>query len=357
MRHVILLCGGRSAEHEVSLLSVASVIRNLDRSKYRVSVLGIAKDGSTKPSARLRSELGDLGGAATDFPEVPHWIGYLLEQGGSDVVVFPVLHGPYGEDGTVQGLLEVLDIPYVGASVGGSAVGMNKAYCKAILQAAGIPTLPALSWSIDQWRSERGGVLEASEKRFPFPVFVKPVNLGSSVGISRCQSHAELETAVEEAFQFDDWVLVEQGIDAREIEASVLGGFEARVSLPGEIIPADVFYSYEAKYLNNDSKLLIPAPLDQAQIEEIQDLALRTFRVLQLEGMARVDFLMERKTMQVWVNEPNTIPGFTRISMYPKLWEVSGLSYSDLLSTLVELACQRQVRRRRLRVDRRRSSV
>lgn len=357
MRHVVLLCGGRSAEHEVSLLSVASVIRNLDRSRYRVSVLGIAKDGSTKPAARLRSELGELGGAATDFPEASHWIRYLLDRRGPDMVVFPVLHGPYGEDGTVQGALEVLDIPYVGASVGGSAVGMNKAYCKAILQSAGIPTLPALTWSIDRWRSERSGVLEGSEKRFPFPVFVKPVSLGSSVGISRCQSHAGLETAVDEAFQYDDWVLVEQGIDAREIEASVLGGLEARVSLPGEIIPADVFYSYDAKYLSNDSKLLIPAPLEEAQISEIQDLALRTFQVLQLEGMARVDFLMDRNTLQVWVNEPNTIPGFTQISMYPKLWEASGLSYPDLLSALVELACQRQVRRRRLRVDRVRSSV
>ncbi|MFZ0430474.1 MAG: D-alanine--D-alanine ligase family protein, partial [Acidobacteriota bacterium] len=334
MRHVILLCGGRSAEHEVSLLSVASVIRNLDRSKYRVSVLGIARDGSTKPASRLRAELGELGGAGTEIPDARHWIEFLLDRKGPDLVVFPVLHGPYGEDGTVQGALELLDIPYVGASVGGSAVGMNKVYCKGILQSAGLPTLPALTWNIDQWRGGRSDVVEQSASRFPFPVFVKPVNLGSSVGISRCASAADLEAAIEEAFLYDDWILVEQGINAREIETSVLGGLEARVSLPGEIVPADVFYSYEAKYLNDDSKLLVPAPLAADQVREVQDLALRTFRALQLEGMARIDFLMDRDTDQFWVNEPNTIPGFTRISMYPKLWEASGLSYSDLLSTL-----------------------
>ncbi len=352
MRHVILLCGGRSAEHEVSLLSVASVIRHLDRSRYRVSVLGIAKDGETKPAARLRSELGEPGSAATDFPDTEHWIDYLLKHRHPDTVVFPVLHGPYGEDGTVQGVLESLDIPYVGASVEGSAVGMNKAYCKSILQSAGIPVLPSRTWNIDQWRGGRTGVLEGSEEGLAYPVFVKPVSLGSSVGISRCSSRTDLEAAVEEAFLYDDWILVEKGIEAREIEVSVLGGFEARVSLPGEILPSDLFYSYEAKYLSNDSKLLIPAPLEETQVARIQELALRTFQVLQLEGMARVDFLVDRRTLEIWVNEPNTIPGFTKISMYPKLWEASGLAYSDLLSTLVELAFRRQVRRRRLRVDR-----
>lgn len=339
------------------MLSVASVLRNLDRSKYRVSVLGIAKDGSTQPPARLRSELGDLGDVESDFPESAHWLAYLLERRGPDTIVFPVLHGPYGEDGTVQGALELLDIPYVGASVGGSAVSMNKVYCKAILQANGIPTLPSLSWNIDQWRGTRNDVLMSTSRQLTYPVFVKPANLGSSVGISRCTSAAELEAAIDEAFHYDDWILAEQGIDAREIETSVLGGLEARVSLPGEIVPADVYYSYEAKYLSDASKLLIPAPLEEEQTLRIRELALRTFRVLQLEGMARIDFLMDRSSLEIWVNEPNTIPGFTQISMYPKLWEASGLSYPDLLSTLIELACQRQVRRRRLSVDRRRSSL
>jgi D-alanine-D-alanine ligase len=269
-----------------------------------------------------------------------------------NTIVFPVLHGPLGEDGTVQGLLEVIGLPYVGAGVGASAVGMNKIYCKSILRAAGIPVLPWMTLNRAEWAGKQTESAKLVEEDLSYPIFVKPANMGSSVGINKSHDRVEFVRHVEIAFCYDDYVLLEPGIDAREIEVSVLGGFTPRVSVPGEIIPADEFYSYEAKYLKEGSRLLIPAPLSEAEVEKVRELGSRTFQALQLEGMARVDFLLERRSGELFVNEPNTIPGFTQISMYPKLWEESGLSYAKLLEELIELGFARHDRRSQLSVER-----
>lgn len=355
MRNVVLLCGGRSAEHEVSLVSVRSVIGNLDPGRYRIEVLGIRKDGSTMTAADLAAALALEPESAVVLPDCESWVSWL-ERRARDrdgrTVVFPVLHGPNGEDGTVQGVFEVLDLPYVGASVGGSAVGMNKIYCKRILESAGLPVPAWRSFQRDQWQQEQDRCIADVRGALTWPVFVKPANLGSSVGISRCEEEVGLAEAMRLAFRYDDWILVEQGIDAREIEVSVLGGFTPEASQPGEIVPCDTFYSYRAKYLDDRSQLLVPAPLAAAQVREVRDLAVRTFEVLQLEGMARVDFLMERGSGKLWVNEPNTIPGFTSISMYPKLWAYSGLTFTELLDRLLDLAVERHQRRSRLDVNR-----
>lgn len=351
MRKVILLCGGRSAEHDVSLVSVRSVIRNLDSASVALSVIGIRKDGTTFGADELRSRLELDGQTEIGFPQTDHWVKYLLEQGGGETVVFPVLHGPYGEDGTVQGVLEVLDLPYVGASVGGSAVGMNKVYCKAILKAAGLPVLPHIETRTQEWLAHRASLCRRVEETLTYPVFVKPANMGSSIGISRCTNQSELEAGIDLALEYDELVLVEQGIDAREIELSVLGGCSPEVSIPGEIVPADTFYSYNAKYHDERSGLLIPAPLADEKVAELQWLAREAYLALQLEGMARVDFLLDRSTEKAFVNEPNTIPGFTQISMYPKLWEASGLPYKKLLERLIELGIERHQRRSKLKVD------
>jgi len=353
LRHVVVLCGGRSAEHEVSLLSAASVIEHLDRARYRLSVLGIRKDGSTMTASELRQELNStVSLAPSETPDAAGWVSFLEDCSADETVVFPVLHGPYGEDGSVQGAFEVLDLPYVGASVGGSAVGMNKMHCKQILAAAGLPVVPGRCVDRGEWADSREAVLAEMERLFSCPLFVKPVNLGSSVGITRCTTSDRLGRAIDEALAFDDWVIVEQGIDAREIEISVLGSFAPLVSVPGEIRPSDVFYSYEAKYLSEISELIIPAPLEAAEVKQIQHLAVEAFRALHLEGMARIDFLMDRSSREFWINEPNTIPGFTKISMYPKLWEASGLSYGELLSRLIDLGLERHQRRKSLKNDR-----
>lgn len=352
MKHVVLLCGGRSAEHEVSLVSVQFVMRSLDKQRFRVSVLGIKKNGLTMSAVELRDVLGDKDWEEIQFPEATGWITFLQGLDPGETVVFPVLHGPFGEDGTVQGVLEVLDLPYVGASVGGSAVGMNKAYCKAILRAAGLPVLPARTANLEEWKQSQSTVLDAAQREFRFPLFVKPANMGSSVGISRCVDGDQLQDAIEKAFGYDDYILIEQGVDAREIEVSVLGSLNPRASVPGEIIPDDLFYSYESKYISDSSRLVIPAELEADKSDQIRSLAVEVFKVLQLEGMARVDFLLEKQNGSIWINEPNTIPGFTDISMYPKLWEASGVTASDLLSELVEIGVERHFRRSRLRVDR-----
>jgi D-alanine-D-alanine ligase len=352
MKHVLVMCGGRSVEHEISFQSASSILRHLDRSSARLSLLGIARDGSTLSPVELRNRIDPESLEGIELPQTRHWAIWIQELRDPALIVFPVLHGPFGEDGTVQGVLEILDVPYVGAAVGGSAVGMNKIHCKAILDHAGLPVLPARFCSVSRWRRDPDGFLAEVEARLVYPVFVKPANLGSSVGVSRCVSSTGLGEAIEWALTYDEWVLVERGIEAREIEVSVLGSFEARASVPGEIVPSDIFYSYEAKYLSGDSRLLIPAPLPEELADSIRGLALRVFSALQLEGMARIDFLLDKRTGEIWVNEPNTIPGFTQISMYPKLWEASGLSYTELLASLLDLAVERRARRSHLRVER-----
>lgn len=346
MKHVVVLCGGRSAEHEISLISASSILNNLDPARYRLSVIGIQKDGSLYSPQDTRSKLTLDAGRDLGFPTGENWICLLSHLDPPADIVFPVLHGPFGEDGTVQGALEVLDLPYVGAGVWGSAVGMNKIHSKRILLESGLPVLPFVAVDRLEWQGERSSVLERAEKKLRYPMFVKPANLGSSVGVNKSKNREQLTGHIGLAFRYDEFILIEQGIEAREIETSVLGNLRARVSVAGEIVPSREFYSYEAKYLDNSSRLLIPAPLSEAEMRQVQELALQTYRALQLEGMARMDFLMDKQTRQFWVNEPNTIPGFTQISMYPKLWEASGLPYRQLLDELIELGLERHRQRR-----------
>ncbi len=264
-------------------------------------------------------------------------------------VIFPVLHGTFGEDGTVQGLLELADLPYVGAGVLGSALGMDKEVQKRLFLQAKLPVADFISVLRRDWQAGRKAVLRRAQGRLRFPIFVKPANLGSSVGISKVQRAAELAAAIEHAFEFDRKILVEQGIIGREIEVSVLGNDEPRASVPGEVIPAREFYDYTAKYLEDTTRFLVPARLARAQVRRCQELAVAAFRALDCAGMARVDFLMARRTGRIYVNEVNTIPGFTAISMYPKLWEASGLPYAKLLDSLIELALERHREKQRTR--------
>jgi len=351
--------GGRSGEHEVSLISARSVMGALDPRKYEVVPIGIARDGrwltGGDPMARLEAVLAgkdEPGPATGDFP--PGRITLIPGIGPEGFpqvdVVFPVLHGPYGEDGTIQGLFEMAGIPYVGAGVLGSAVGMDKVSSKMLLQAAGLPVADYMVVYRERWQERPDEAISAAERRFGYPCFVKPANLGSSVGITKAHKREELRVGLALAAEYDRRLLVERGVDAREIEVSVLGNEEPVASIPGEIVPSREFYDYAAKYLDGSSELLIPAPLPGGLAEEIRDLAVRAYRVLDVAGMARVDFLLDRNTMCPFVSELNTIPGFTPISMYPKLWEASGLPYPRLLDRLIELALQRFAGRRRDRV-------
>jgi len=351
MKHLVVLCGGRSAEHEVSLISAQLVLKHLNQQKYQVSILAIAKDGSLYPPEAASEKLGLNSSGPLNFPSGKHWVSVLLELNPVPDIVFPVLHGPFGEDGTVQGTLEVLNIPYVGAGVLASAVAMSKTHSKEVLRGAGLPVLPAGSLVQTQWQEDAQESLKRMEEELHYPVFVKPDNMGSSVGINKSRNREELSKHIDVAFRYDDRILVEQGIEAREIETAVLGNRQPEVSLVGEIIPSREFYSYQAKYRDQDSQLLIPAPLSEGQVQQIQELALNAFRALQLEGMARVDFLMDKDSDQLWVSEANTIPGFTEISMYPRLWEASGVGYPELLDKLIELGLERHSRRSRFSVQ------
>ncbi len=352
LKQLVLLCGGRTAEHEISLISASSVLRNLDLSRYGLSVIGIRRDGGVYSRQELVNRLKLPPDLPLDYCTGGHWLCLLEQLRPRPDIVFPVLHGPFGEDGTVQGALEVLGLPYVGSGVGASAIAMNKIHCKALLQRTGLPVLPGVEVSQVAWNQSRSDLVRQIEDRLSYPLFVKPANMGSSIGVSKSTGREELIRHVDSALGFDEFVLVEQGIEAREIETSVLGNWVPRVSVAGEVVPSREFYDYEAKYVDEDSRLLIPAPLTQEQMEEVRALALRAYQALQLEGMARVDFLMDRKTDHFWVNEPNTIPGFTQISMYPKLWEASGLAYSRLLDELIDLGLERHQRRLAFRVER-----
>ena len=351
-----IIFGGRSGEHEVSLISAQGVMGAIDREKYEVVPIGITKEGhwlaSGDPMKALCS--GEIGQSnpATLLPE-PSERGLMRldEQARERAltaiqvsqidVMFPILHGPYGEDGTVQGLLELAGIPYVGAGVTASAVGMDKALFKDIMRAHGLPVVSYLVIKRQQWEQEPERTIAAIEAELGYHCFVKPANLGSSVGVSKARNRSELCAALNEAALYDRKMLVEVAIDAREIEVSVLGNDEPLVSIPGEIIPSNEFYDYAAKYLDGKSELLIPAPLPAKTTELVQHLAREAFLAIDCAGMARVDFLMDRQTGKVYINELNTIPGFTPISMYPKLWEASGLSYTELIDRLIELALER----------------
>ena len=378
-----ILFGGRSGEHEVSLLSAASVLNAIDKEKYEVVPIGITKEGrwltaehaenllAGKPihePRHLRAGDPDVtpgaavlaqGESVVVPPEpvhrqsglVPFQSQASLTRRASDRainvdVIFPVLHGTFGEDGTIQGLLELADIPYVGAGVLGSAAGMDKDIMKSLFIAARIPIVKHVTILRSAWEKEPKKVQKLVEGQLKYPVFVKPANLGSSVGISKAHDRKELGPAIEEAAKFDRKIVIEQGVGgkkskAREIECSVLGNDEPIASVPGEIVPSKEFYDYTAKYLDEGSELIIPAKLTKAETRKVQDLAVRAFQAVDGSGLARVDFLMDAKTRKIYLNEINTMPGFTAISMYPKLWSASGLSYQDLIDRLIQLGIER----------------
>jgi len=357
-----IVFGGRSGEHEISLRSARSVVDAIDPTRFRVTLIGIDREGGwhVLDPERFRTLTNaplpalESGGPQVLLPPAPTTGRLLnLEQPRAAMdrldVVFPVLHGTYGEDGTVQGLLELADLPYVGAGVLGSSVGMDKDVQKRLLAAADLPIVPFLTTTRRAWEVTRDAVADRVAG-LGWPVFVKPANLGSSVGVAKVKEPIELAAAVASALAYDNKLVIEKGIDAREIELAVLGNEEPEVSVPGEIRPNAEFYSYEAKYIDDDgAALLIPAPLDAEQTAAARRLALQVFQVLECSGMARVDLFLERGTGCFFVNEINTVPGFTSISMYPKLWEATGMPYRDLITRLLELALARHAEKARLR--------
>ena len=321
---VAVLYGGRSGEHEISLRSAESIIAAMDPARYEIERIFITKDGHWEPRA-----------ISPDPGANP----------GIDVV-FPVLHGTFGEDGTVQGLLELADLPYVGAGVLGSATAMDKEVTKRLLRERGLPIADFIVLS-------RGAYdLDHICARLPFPMFVKPANLGSSVGISKVKTREGLAAAIELAGEFDRKVIVERGITGREFECAVLGNAGPIAAIPCEILPSREFYDYEDKYVLGTSKTVLPAPLSPAQILEMQRLAVACYQAVHCEGMARVDFLLETATGKFYINEPNTIPGFTSISMYPKMWEAAGVPYAELIGRLIDLALERHAERKATRFHR-----
>ena len=364
---VVVLFGGRSAEHEVSCTSAVSVLGALDRDRFDIMAVGVTRDGEWVRSESAealvrRSAAGEIGkaprleatGTAVDRSALLSRGHVSASDAASDavagrVVVLPILHGPFGEDGTVQGMLELADVPYVGSGVLGSAVGMDKAIAKSVLATAGIPQakwLARASWELAT-PAAVDDFSELVDAVLVFPVFVKPANMGSSVGVTKAHDHEEFISALDIALAFDDWVVVEESIVGREIEFAVLGNEHPEVSVGGEILPGKEFYDYEDKYLGDAAQLVIPAALSSEELAAGQHLALQTFRALRAEGMARVDFFYDdRPDGAGWlVNEINTIPGFTPISMYPKLWEASGVPYPQLLDRLIALAVARHARR------------
>jgi D-alanine-D-alanine ligase len=352
---VAVIFGGRSGEHEVSLVSARGIMEAMDKDKYEVLPIGITKEGqwiaSGDPMRALQSGMTEGGSKPAALLGDPSQRGLIrLEEQGKGLqaarltevdVVFPVLHGPYGEDGTVQGLLDLANLPFVGAGVLGSALGMDKIVQKTVLRAHGLPVADFMSILRKEWEREPEAVIGRIMETLGCPCFVKPANLGSSVGISKAHNPEELPAALNEAARYDRKILVEEAIDAREIEVSVLGNDEPMASVLGEIIPCNEFYDYEAKYIADNSQLLIPAPTSDKVKRRIQELAVQAYKAIDCAGMARADFFLERVTNRIFVNELNTIPGFTPISMYPKLWEASGISYSELIDRLIELALER----------------
>lgn len=355
---LVVLFGGQSAEHEVSCVSAYHVLRAVDPARYEVDAIGITRDGdwvrNDDAIAALHAGQAALGPVAGQVEAVGTSIDPLpavVPQRGAPepVVVLPILHGTRGEDGTVQGLLELAGVPYVGTGVLGSALCMDKLKAKDVLAAHSIPQVPWLGLRSGEADSVGRRVTEAGLR---YPLFVKPANLGSSVGVSKVDGPDALDGAVAVAAGYDEWIVVEEGADGREIEVAVLGNESPRAALPGEVRPGSDFYDYADKYLDGAAELLIPAPLPEAVVAEVQRLACEAFTLLRCEGMARVDFFFEEAGRGLLLNEVNTIPGFTPISMYPKLWAASGLEYGALIDELVRLALERHGRRSRLSVER-----
>jgi D-alanine-D-alanine ligase len=356
-----VLFGGRSGEHEISLLSARAILSAMDPEIYDVSQIGITHDGSWLIGENIldRFTLGK------NFSElIPATIfadpsrqglyviqntsqGEIIDQLSNLDVVFPILHGTFGEDGTIQGLFELAEIAYVGAGVLGSSVGMDKGVFRDIMRANNIPQVDTLVILRDEVDRSLEEVIEQAESLASYPLFTKPANLGSSVGITKCQNRSDLMEGLMDAARYDRRILIERGIPAREIEVSVLGNDEPIASVPGEVVPSADFYSYEAKYIDDRSDLLIPAPIPFEISQQVREIAIRAYQAVDCAGMARVDFLLDKDTGEVFLNEINTIPGFTKISMYPKLWEASGLSFEELVNRLIELALERRADRDR----------
>ena len=359
-KNVAVIFGGRSGEHVVSLKSAQAIMEAIDRDRYRIIPVGISREGTWFTGEHIWEllwERGDLSGASratllTD-PQQP---GLLVEeQRGESTwrlikldLVFPVLHGPYGEDGTVQGLFELTGLPYVGSGVLSSAVAMDKVVMKILFQQHDLPVGPYLNFNRWQWRDEAPHLAEQISSELGWPCFVKPANLGSSIGISRVEQRGDLEAAIDEALRYDDKIVVEALLYGKEVECSVLGDLQPRASRPGEIVPCNEFYDYQAKYLDDRSELIYPVELGAELEKRLQELACGAFAAVEASGLARVDFFVDPRSSRIYVNEINTLPGFTAISMYPKLWEVSGIGYRELVAQLLELAEVRLARRRQL---------
>jgi len=359
-----VLFGGRSGEHEVSLMSARSVLSALDPMKYDVVQVGITHSGEWLVGEDVLGRMTSgwdgkysdrlTPGVILPDPTRPGLYGIrswqekdILERLADLDVVFPVLHGTFGEDGTLQGLLEMAGVAYVGAGVLGSSVGMDKGLFREVMRARDIPAVETLVVLRDEIETKIESVLDRAEALASYPLFTKPANLGSSVGVSKCSNRSDLLEGLMDAARYDRRVLVERGVNAREIEVSVLGNADPVASVPGEIIPADEFYSYDAKYIHEGSELLIPAPISAEMAERVRNLAMRAYLAIDCAGMARVDFLLDKDSGELFLSEVNTIPGFTKISMYPKLWEASGLPFAALVDRLIELAMERRAERDR----------
>jgi D-alanine-D-alanine ligase len=340
--NTVLLFGGRSAEHEVSILSARSVVAAAPAQRIALTPICIAKDGRfIAPDRSARILAGDEKSATGD-------VGFSFELWADDAkpdIVFPLIHGTHGEDGALQGYLEILGLPYVGSGVTASAVGMDKAHMKYAFASAKLPMVEYVAVLEHDWRNDRERIVRSVNNALRLPYFVKPANGGSSVGVTKVKNDEDLATAIDKSFRFDEKVLIERGIDAREIEVSVLGNDAAEASVPGEIVSGREFYDYEDKYVENKSSLVIPAKLAKEKVDEFRRHAITAFKAVGASGFARVDFFLERGTNRLFINEINTIPGFTNISMYPKLWEATELKYPRLIERLIELGIERSTRR------------
>jgi D-alanine-D-alanine ligase len=356
--NVAVIFGGRSGEHDVSLMSARNVLSVLDPVKYEVTQIGITPAGQwlTGEDVIGKFETGRIKELETALvsPDPSMRGVYVLRNANvvklTDVdVYYPVLHGTFGEDGTIQGLFELADAAYVGAGVVGSSVGMDKGVFKDVMHTNNIPSVASIIVLRSEIEKDINAVTERAEKVSAYPIFTKPANLGSSVGITKCRTRSDLQEGLQEAAMYDRRVLIERGVaNVREIEVSVMGNDDPRASVPGEVLPSREFYSYESKYIDGTSGLVIPAPLPPETTARIQDLAVRAYKAIDAAGMARVDFFIDKDTGEVYLNELNTLPGFTKISMYPKLWEATGMSYIELVDHLIELAIQRKSDRARI---------
>lgn len=347
-----ILFGGRTTEHEVSVVSATTVMKALDPARYEPVLIGLDQDGSWRAAEPEHELLPEYVFTSDDavhcFPGLRETLTFYGRDDAGDAlarpldVAFPIIHGRDGEDGSLQGLLEMARIPYVGTGVLGSALCMDKTLTKRALRDAGLPVLPSLEMSRHRALADPESFVSEAEEQFPnYPLFVKPTNTGSSVGVKKATSRVHLKECIKEAARYDLDVMVEPAADAREVECAVLGGHDPQPSVLGEIISANDFYDYEAKYVSDDTRLLIPAALPEALADEMRAIAVTAFRVLKCWGMARVDFFVERDTNRVWLNELNTLPGFTEGSMYPRLWDASGISLPHLVERLIELAFER----------------